>query len=189
MMPRTGKKPYDKSGKKGGGMFGKKTKPSKFAVLVSPDGKSKIGLLPRFNWSLFLSSSVFGFPLLRLRLWDWAAGMFVLSSADIWLSVKKLMATWDAALSGDLAALDRMEESCAEHFLSGLLLAGSIWLGFYGHRLCCRRLMQKGWRFENPDDPASSAAIKKWRIPPQYSKKYGEHKRIRLRTGTPSDRL
>lgn len=166
-------------------MFGKKKKHE--FDLVSPDGKSSVSLSARFNWSLLLSSSVFGYPLLRLRLWDWAAAMFALSSLDIWLSVKKLMTTWDLALSGNVAALENMEESSFEHVLSALLLIGSAWLGAYGHSLCCKRLMVKGWRFRDPEDPAARAAVAKWRIPERYTGKVVVRHR-RIRPVRPSDR-
>ncbi len=129
-------------------------------------GKETVKVPFGFSWSLLLLSTFFGMPLLSRRLWGWAAVMFGLSSAEIFGIVRRLSALFEIS---DLSQIDEaLQMSVWDNAVENGLLACSVVLAFKGNEWTVKNLLNKGWKFADPEDALVRKAADKWRLPKHF---------------------
>lgn len=136
--------------------------------MVDPDGAEKKKMATGFSWSILLVGGFFGLPLFFKRLWGWAWLMFGLTTVQFvsfYLQVKRILAATTVEEYYALQQGDPVDSAAGI-----LLLVCAVYLAFKGNRAAVMRLLKKGWRFANPNDPVVAAAVKKWKISKHYLK-------------------
>ncbi len=115
-----------------------------------------------FNWQILLFGGFFGLPLFFKRLWGWAWFMFLLSSIQFFNFYVRLKQILSASTLQDFSSFGRPDP--VDAITEILLLACSVLLAFKGNEWSVKRLLEKGWEFENKNDPNIKKVVQKWKI-------------------------
>ena len=144
--------------------FGTSDEPS---MLLQKDGRGEcVKAQAGFSWSLLFLSTFFGLPLLSRRLWGWAALLFALSTAEIVGIVRRLTALLQVV---DISQIETaMRTSFWDDAVEYTLLLGSVVLAFKGNEWTVKNLLNKGWKFADPEDALVRKAADKWRLPKHF---------------------
>ena len=138
--------------------------------LFNPDTGEKKGMTFGFNSQILLLGSFFGLPLFFKRLWGWAWGVFALSSVQLYLFYRHFSSVLSARTVEEYEAAMNKASSPAEDAIGWALIAVLILLSVKANQWAVERLLKKGWRFTNPQDPLVRKAVEKWKISKHYLK-------------------
>lgn len=146
--------------------------------MYNPDTGEKTEMTFGFNLQMILLGSFFGLPLFFKRLWGWAWGVFALSSVQVYTFYQQFRSVMSARTVEEYEAAMNRAASPAEEAVGWVLIAVLILLSFKANQWAVKRLLKKGWHFENPQDPLVQKAVKKWKISKHYLKPPKETDRL-----------
>lgn len=136
--------------------------------LVNPETGERKGMSFGFNLQILLVGGFFGLPLFFLRLWNWAWGLFLLSSVQFYYSYLHIQQVLSATTVAEYEAALQRTSDPIEKAVGALLVIGVAVLSVKGNQWATEHLLKKGWRFENLSDPLVEKAVKKWKISKHY---------------------
>ena len=146
--------------------------------MFDPATGEKRNMPTGFNLQILFFGTFFGLPLFFKHLWGWAWGLFLLSTVQFVFFCKLVQRVLSATTVAEYEAAMQRSSDPVESVVGYLLLAAVVLLSFKGNRWAVERLLKKGWRFENVDDPLLRQCVKKWAIPKHYLKPPAERETL-----------